>query len=99
MAAKVVSKPDILHLYRRLLRVGIKWPFEQNREGRNLREYLVDAIQSSFRKHKSSTDQSFIKKLYDNGKQELQHLNQLLSGKEEKQVRTDSNLHAIAFCD
>lgn len=79
-------KSQVLSCYRNLLRSAHKWPVEEMRKERNMKEYLLGQIRKSFKENKEEKDSSQIELLIKFAKSETNSINALLSNSISKQV-------------
>jgi 6-phosphogluconate dehydrogenase len=82
----LATRPAVLGLYHKLLRAAHNYPSDSARQGRTIKESLINKIRKDFSDNKKLTNTTTIKNLMEFAQQELDSINTLVESKYAKQV-------------
>ena len=95
MAAQLVhTRSSVLGLYHRMMRTAQRWPFDESRQGRTVKESMIATIRKEFKDNKNVSNDK-INFLVRKGEQELEGLSDLLNETHRKMVHNSFSFNLI----
>lgn len=79
--AKLFHRKEVLSLFSKCMREAKNWPFFEERGTRNWRFTLIQDVRTRFKENKEIEDLSVIRKLMEEGRQELLSLQNMKNNK------------------
>lgn len=80
-----------------MLKVANKWPADENRVGRTLKEKLLKSIPEKFKKNRDVRNKEEIKDMILDGTRQFTALKTIFDGKFSKMVRKQSSFFLQSF--
>ena len=78
---------QVLKSYRDLLKLARKWPLDESKIGRNLKESLASRIRENYELNRNEKNMETIKTLLEHANSEIESMNMLLEDEPRKNVQ------------
>eukprot|EP01091_Cochliopodium_minus_P017497 TRINITY_DN6879_c0_g1_i1.p1 TRINITY_DN6879_c0_g1~~TRINITY_DN6879_c0_g1_i1.p1 ORF type:complete len:142 (+),score=38.60 TRINITY_DN6879_c0_g1_i1:3-428(+) len=90
------SKKQVLGTYKSLIKLARKWPIDENKKGRNMKDFLFLKIRENYRNNKDQNDKEIIDSLIEHANSEIESLNSIFEDSMRKQYGSQKAIDSIS---